>query len=827
MIKISLLRCVIILCLILTANNLPAQNKKRENTGKGTIKGILKDKETRSPIESAVIRLLTSKDSILVTGTETAQNGEFKLAVPYGSYKLKISYIGYHSLDIDEIEINARNSIRNLDTLFLNSNNTSTKEIEVTAEEDFMKIAIDKKIFNVEKSLITQGGTATDVLKNIPSVTVDADGNVSLRGSTNVRFLINGKQSGIIGNDPANSLQQIPSSSIERVEIMDNPSAKFEPDGMSGIINIIMKKTDESGYRAGINLNTGVGDKYNASFNFNYKNKKFNIFGSENLRYFNMSGTGVSFRQNNFSDSLFYFDQDSKQRFNMQGNMGTLGFDYFFNDKNSLSLTGTYNDRSRSSNETINFRNLDNNQILTSQYTRNNYGHHSGKGFDLNLNFNHKFNKPKEDITASLFFSTSNDNSILNINQQNYFPDASSNGNPFLQNTSTDGKFTLGTLQLDYFLPFGNANDDSKLELGYKGTIRNTSSDFKSETYDYSQNSFISDALLNNNFSYKEQIHSFYNTYSGNYKDFKYQIGLRVEMALTTSNLITTNESSDNNYISSFPSFYISQKFLKTNEIQLNYSRRINRPNMFMLNPFIDYSDPYNLRKGNPNLKPEYINSFQVGFVKYFNVATVTSSLFYRQINDVVSHFTTVNSNGISLTTFENLNSAKSYGLEFITSAHPFKWWNFNANFSYFRMLISGSDVNSVSNSNDISYSAKFTSNFSIFNLFDFQVFYNFMGPRVSAQDKMNSVQSFDFAIRKNLFNNRGSIGLRVSDLFNQFKFSNESSGIGFIQTMTRSRESRVVFLTFSYSFGSDGDKQRDKKKPMDENDNYENMENQ
>lgn len=796
-----------------------AQNQKRDNTSKGIVKGKVIDKETSAPLEGATVQLFGTRDSVLVSGAETDSKGEFNIEAPYGQYNVKVSYISYSSAVLKGVRINGQNTTHDAGTISLNANVTTTEEIEVTAEKDFMTTQLDRKVFNVEKSLVSQGGTATDVLKNIPSVTVDADGNVSLRGSSNIKFLVNGKQSGLIGSDPANSLQQISANSIERIEIIDNPSAKYDPDGMSGIINIILKKNDESGYNGNVTLNAGTQDKYNPSLNFNYKNKSLNVFGSYNFRLFNMYGNGVDRRQNLFGDSSSVFDQNSGQHFTFEGNMANLGFDYFMDKKNTLSLSGTYNNRDRKIDQVLRFNSFNAFGNLASQYSRNNNESHNGAAVDLNLSFDHKFDKPKEDFSASLYYSNNSDDETLNIFEQNYFP----LNNLLRQNTYTTGKYSLGSLQLDYYNQLSkDKQSDSRFELGYKGTLRNTSSDFRSETFDNFSNEFVPDIGLNNNFEYKEQIHALYGLYVNNYKDFKYQFGLRLEEALTSSDLFTTGQTYTENYFSLFPSVYLSQKFANTNEIQINYSRRINRPNLRQLNPFIDYADPYNLRQGNPYLKPEYVNSFQLGYMKYLDFATITSSVFYREINDMMSRITTVDPSGVSLTTFSNLNKAKSYGFELALNGHPFKWWNFNANGTYFRMIINGDDANAVLNNDNYSYTAKLISNFALADLFDLQLSYNYQGPTVLPQGRFEPIQSFDFAIKKDIFNKKGSIGFRVSDLFDQIKYASEISGPGFIEDMARVRSSRVAFLTFSYKFGNDGQNNKrtttKKEKPKEEN---------
>jgi outer membrane receptor protein involved in Fe transport len=290
--------------------------------------------------------------------------------------------------------------------------------------------------------------------------------------------------------------------------------------------------------------------------------------------------------------------------------------------------------------------------------------------------------------------------------------------------------------------------------------------------------------------------------------------------------LLTNNQTFDKNYFSIYPSVYLSQKFASTNELQINYSRRVNRPNLYFLNPFTDYSDPLNLRQGNPNLNPEYINSFEFNYIKYFESATVTASLFYKQVNDMISRISTVYPNGVSLTTFENLSSAKSYGFEFAFNDKFTKWWSMNGNFSYFRMIINGGDANVALNNDNYSYTAKLISNISLFKFVDMQLSYNYQGPTVLAQGTLDPVQSFDIAFKKNILGDKLSLGFRVSDIFNQQKYVSVTSGPGFIQDYTRKRISRNAFLTLSYRFGSDGKPSKPTRK-KDNNDNNDNQDNE
>jgi outer membrane receptor protein involved in Fe transport len=814
--------CVISLFVInfFTSSSIISQDKKTFPVIQGKITGKVFDKDLNAPIESVTIQLFKAKDSSLVTGTTTNSKGEYMLDTKGGRFKLKASYIGYNTAVIINIMVTPENKEIALETIKLESGSTTITEIDVTAERSYYEAGIDKKIYNIDKDLNAQGGNALDALKNIPSVAVDIDGNVSMRGSGNLNVLINGRKSNFAG-DITSLLEQIPADQIETIEIITNPSSKYDPEGNAGIINIILKKEQEAGYNWTLNLNSGTGDKYNASTSLGIRKGKFNFSVNYGLRSFRMGGNGNSFRKNLLNDSIPFFQQNSISSNKMLSNIGGLGIDYDFNNKISLGFSGRYNYRTRNSFNKSDYANLLLNLDPLSSYERNNFDGETGNGFDLSLDYRMKFDKPKQELTALVNYNFRKEDQTLNINEQDF----AGSGTPllplYLENDYTTDKDYDGVIQVDYYHPLG---EDAKLEFGYKSDFTKMKSDFRADVFDFNQQAWINNDNVLNNFEYNTSVHALYGIYGTKLGSFAFQVGLRAEQTFTKSDQITQNKSFDKNYFSIFPSIYLTQSLSKTQDIQLSYTRRINRPHSWFLNPFIDYSDPQNLRVGNPELNPEYINAVELGYLKYFKSFSVTSSIFYKLTNDVINRITTLTDSNVTMTTFKNLSKSSSYGFEFITSGQLLNWWFLNGNFSYYRSIVQGNYGTGELDNSSYTWSARVNSSFSFPNLFDLQIAYNYNGKNVTAQGNTEPFQSVDLAIKRDFLNKRITLGFRVSDVFNSFKFNSTSIGTGFEITNSRKRDSRVAFLTFTYRLGDD--KTMNKKKPKkDDNENNGNPE--
>lgn len=770
-----------------------------QSKAKGQITGVILDGITKSPIEHASVSLL--KDSVVITGTETQANGEFTLNnISNGTYDIRISMIGYAQKRIKNIVIDSDNNIKSLNEITL-SGDISTEEIEVEAEKSAIEFHADKKIFNVEKTLNTQGGNALDVLKNLPSVSVDNDGNVSLRGSQNVKILIDGKPSGLDGQNRSIILQQLPSSQIENVELITSPSAKYDAEGVSGIINIILKKSDIFGYNGSIMLNAGTKDKYNSSINFNLRKNNFNFFGSYDYRLYNTASQGEESRNNILTSALTNSNTDGSFRMNVH--FLKTGFDYTIDKKNSISLAVNYNHRERKNGSTSNyiFTDIVNGTSSLRNLTKNDG---SGNSLDATLSYTRKFDKEDQRLDADLIFSKFSDNLNSSVGQN------ISALNPILQNQTTNTDFKNLIFQMDYSHPFANKN---KLETGVKFTYRDNDRDYQLLNYDYTIGGYVNDPLSTNTFKYKEQIYAAYATYSGKINNFSYNIGLRGEGAVTNGNLVTTGETFDNKYFDLFPSVSLSQKLGKEEDIQFSYSRRINRPNSWILNPFKYVQDPLTVYSGNPGLKPEYTNSFELSFIKYISTTVITPSVYFRQTNDMMSFYQTINDSNVALTTYRNFAKSKTYGAELVVNSTLFRFWNLNGNLNYFKSKIDASNVeNNLSNDN-YSWSARLISSMRLPNIFDLQITYFYSGKMLLAQGYVDPFQSMDVSIKRDFFDNKLTVGVRAQDIFDSMRFKVHGTDRNRVVDINQKFNQQAVFLTLTYKFGVMDTSKKDKRR--------------
>ena len=725
--------------------------------------------------------------------------------------------MGYNTAIISGILVTEDNKEITLETIKLESGSTVISEIEVTAEKSYYEAGIDKKIYNIEKDVSSRGGTALDALKNIPSVSVDIDGNIAMRGSGNITVLVNGRKSNYAG-DIVSLLEQIPADNIETIEIISNPSSKYDPEGTAGIINIVLKEEQEFGYNWNLNLNTGSKDKYNLNTTLGIRKGKFNFTINYGLRSNRMGGYGNSLRQNDINDTISYLTQNSSASNKMLSNMGGLGIDYDFNKKMSLGFSGRYNYRTRERfDKSRYYTSLFDLGNLSYGYERDNFDNETGDGFDLSLNYKMKFNKPKQELNAFANYNYRNEDENTDINQQNYTGNLIPTYPMYLENDYNTDKDYDAVIQADYFHPLA---ENAKLEFGYKSDFTKMKTFFRADVFDDSLQTWINNSNVSNDFVYNFQVHAVYGIYGTKLGSFAFQVGLRAEQTFTNSDQITQSKTYDKNYFSIFPSIYLTQSLTKTQDLQLSYTRRINRPRSWFLNPFIDYSDPQSLRQGNPELNPEYINSLELGYLKYFKSFSLTSSIFYKLTNDVINRITTLTDSNVTLSTFKNLSKSSSYGLEFIASGQILDWWFLNGNFSYYRTIVEGDYGAGELNNSGYSWTARINSNFSIPKLFDFQMIYNYNGKNVSVQGTTQPFSVFDIALKRDFLNKKITLGFRVSDLFNSFKYSSTSSGPGFTVSGERKRDTRIAFLTLTYRLGNMDKPENRKKRNGDENEN-------
>lgn len=776
----------------------------------GTITGQIVDSLSKDVVEFANIALYRQRDSSLVTGTMTDAQGNFKLEkLTPGRFYLEIKFIGYKSRVINNVMVSPRTPQVSVGAIGILSSSQDIEAVVVTGEKRMLQHNLDKKVINVDKDIASQGGTALDVLQNVPSVDVDTDGNVSLRGSSNVNILIDGRPSNLT------SMDELPAQMIESIEVITNPSARYDPDGLSGIINIVLKKKKEVGYNGMVSIMAGTGDKYNGSLSLNMRQNKFNFFANYDFRMMNMNSYSNSLREtivDKFepNDSISILDQ--KQDGTRGGVFNNIrgGVDYSINSKTTLSFTGSFNIRGFDNDNLSISDNSNNYNTSTSLATRNSANSNSGIGQQYALNFKRTYNTPGQEWTADMYFSRMNGTNESDIDETF---ERNSVESMVLERSNTDSWSNNVTVQTDFVRPIGNGG---RIEAGVKGMIRKSDADYVYDTLNIPLNQWEFDPERSNRFIYSEQIYSAYGIYSNTFADskFSYQIGVRVEDQITTSDQRSTNEKVDTSRLNFFPSMHLRWEPNQKNSFQISYSRRVNRPNSFILNPFLNTSDKYNWSKGNPYLEPEFTTSVDLSYNLNFPKTKVSASVFYRDTRNGFSRKVTVIDTVTTLSSYINLSHNESYGLEGVLTQTLTKWWRLNANYSYFYTKLHG-DVSRGADEGT-AWTAKLTSFFTIGKNVDFQINGNYRSKVISAggsgrgffmmggaQGETKEMYWVDLGARINVLNNKGTITLRVSDIFKTQTHKSNTWDTKFSSYSESGRDSRVFYVGFSYKINN------------------------
>ncbi|MEP0862449.1 MAG: TonB-dependent receptor [Ignavibacterium sp.] len=776
----------------------------------GKITGKIIDAQTKQIIEYCNVVLFSYRDSAMVNGTITDKEGKFTLSnLRPGFYFLRASYIGYDNRTIDSIRITPNKPEIDLGIIALDEKTIELSNVVVTGEKEVIINNLDKKVINVEKDLTNLGGTAVDVVQNIPSVTVDADGNVSYRGNQNVRILIDGKPSELLGLGSGDVLSNIPASQIESIELVTNPSARYDPEGTGGILNIVLKKRINGGLNGNISLTGGTGEKFNGSLNFNYKLPDVNLFASIDSRIHNADNNGNSLRTNNINNSLSYLDQLSNGTFNHFGHNFTAGLDITPDSYNTYTFSLRYRKFGFDTESLVKTSTLNSQSQLTRYFERSSDAERRMNALQYNLSYRRTFDTKGAELTADVILGDFKMKRDENFNQLNFDNSLNPVGN-LLQKGLSDNKNIQWTIQSNYINPIEGFG---RIEIGFKVTLKNFNSKNDYLTYDNNSAIWLNDISRKTDFDYKENVYAVYGIYSNSISDFQYQIGLRAEQADVKGTENLTNSSFTNDYFSVYPTIHLVQSLAEQQEVQLSYSRRVERPNNRRLNPYVDRSDSLNISYGNPELKPEYINSLELGYSKLFGKTALTSSIFYRNTNDAITNYTIVNADGITETTWRNLAKNVSYGLELTFSSPLFDWFRTNTSFTYFKNEFEGLGI---SNS-DYSWLAKMNNNFMLSKDFNFQINLNYNAPTIMGQSKMKEQFATDFAMKKDFLDGQLSLTFRVSDVFNTRKWESETIGQNFVTSSYRKMESRVAYLGISYRLSPNNNNRERERRPRDE----------
>jgi outer membrane receptor protein involved in Fe transport len=767
-----------------------------DNPPKGVIKGRVEEEGTSVPMEYTTIALYSAKDSSLVGGTVSDQQGNFEIRkLPFGEYYVVTNFVGYQKKVIDPVYVTPDQTEVDLGLLEMSVNKQAIEEVEVVADRKHVDFRLDKKIVNVSQDINAAGGTAADVLENTPSVSVDIEGNVTLRGSSSFTVLIDGKPSVLEGND---ALQQIPASAIENIEIITNPSAKHDPDGNAGIINVIMKEETKQGLNGIVNASVGIHNKYRADFLLNRGMGNWNFFLGGNYNN-NLYPGKLTREQITFADTLDrYLDADGAFNFKRSGFRLKGGASYDFSKRATLTFEangGNYGfgiDRSGRSHEYT--MPASNNIYYVSTSTIN----RSGLYYDINANYTQAFDSKDHKLNAIAYFSRRFGKGIDNQDNYNTADDYRIEDVIPVRNRAveTEDEYEL-RLQADYTRPVGSSD---KLELGYQARIDHDFEDRVYEGYDQDAALWIENPLYTSGLDFFRNIQGAYATFGGEWKKLQFQIGIRGEYTYRRIEHDLSDKTYLINRLDYYPTLHLARQFKNDHQVMLSYSKRVDRPRGYWLEPNISYVDPYTAMIGNPALEPEYIHSVELGYQKGWGMNYLAAELYYRNTRNLVTRVTEYNDSlDLFLLHIENLNNDHSAGAELMVNWKFWKWLNVNGSVTPYYYLINGDIYGTPVHEETFSWRSNLNTTFQITPTTRLQTNVAYRSKTVTAQGTRKGYYYMNVAFRQDLFNRKLSATVQLRDLFGTMKRDFTNVGENFEQHVLMQREPRILTLTLSY----------------------------
>ncbi len=797
------------------------------------------------------------REAILATVLAQA-NGDFSLEnVPvFGNFKLHVTAVGYADYtqqvsfglkfqrgNNDNANVDQQERMqqmigmvdKDLGNIKLQQSETTLAGVTVTAAtKPFFEMGVDRKIFNVDKNIVSTGQTAVEVMRQIPSLNVDIDGNVTLRNASPQIF---------VDNRPTTlTLDQIPADLIDKVELITNPSAKYDASGGVGsILNIVLKKNVKHGYNGGVRGGIDSRGRPNAGADINYRQGKINFFLNGNFRM-NKSKSTFSTERYNISDTPSTVSQNGNGTNTGQFAFIRGGFDYFIDNRNTLTITGTHVNGHFKNNQSQRIDSVvDDLYTSYSNLVSNSETHF--KNYGGQLSFKHNFAENGHDITADINYNSSNNTNNTNLNTYTFFPNNNPKYSPLLQQTNSSGYNRYLTIQSDYE---NQMNDKNKIEAGMRAAIRNFKNESLQSFYDDSSGVYITIPSISNNYKFRDEVYAAYGTYTRKANKWNYQIGLRAESSNYNGTLLNKDSSYKVDFpISLFPSAFVTYRLSDKQDIQLNYSRRINRPNFFQLLPFVDISDPQNINIGNPALKPEFTHSFELSFDKaYSKNSNFLATAYFKYSTDLIIRYQYVGKNPLNpedsvvFNSYNNANNSTSYGLELTNRTNILKIWEMMLNVNFYNSKINGTNIQSDLTNERLSWFAKWNNNIKLPKKYTIQLSANYQSKTVlpisgggggfgggggggrgggggggffgggslgTAQGYIYPNYSFDLAVRKEWTwkgGNSASLSLSMNDIFKTARYKAYSESPYFTQVTERRRDPRIVRLNFSYRFG-------------------------
>jgi len=757
-------------------------------TPKGiTIIGQVIEKNSQNPVEFATVMVAQKETGSLITGTTTKVDGRFELQVDSNNFYIEISFIGFKTQKITEMSV--VDGKVELKTVELSEDGALLDDIVVRAEKSQMEFKLDKKVFNVGKDLSSTGASALELLNNVPSVDVDIEGQVSLRGATGVQILINGKPS-ILASDESNALGTITADMVEKIEVVTNPSAKYDAEGTAGIINIVLKKEERKGMNGSISLNTGYPHNHSIGFSLNQRTEKFNLFSQVGAGYRSLPRTNKNINQNLLTGTSILsegVDYRNETFFNV-----LLGADYHINDRNVLTLSGNFAYEIERQPSQTNFKELDNSDFTVAEWYRKETTDATNPKGQYELIYKGEFKDNKEhtlQISAmGNFFSKKQASEFENITTVGTLSDS-------YQQTNTAFQEARYTFQVDYVKPFSKK---IKMELGGQYVITDISNDY--EVLDLTNDNWVPNDGLTNVFEYDQKVLAFYGT--GAYEDKKWgvKVGLRVENTDLTTYLVNTNKENKQNYTNLFPSAHASYKINERFSMQLGYSRRIFRPRLWDLNPFFNIRNNYSIRAGNPDLLPEFTDSYELTGIYILDKLSLNLSIYHRYTTDVVEQVSTFEDN-VNTYMPINVGERNATGVEFNAKYTPLKWLTINGDFNYNYFKRKGTFGASDFNFSSDQWTTKLTTSFKLPYDIDFELRGDYRSAYQTVQSTISGNFTLNLGVRKKILKGKAVISLSVRDVLATRIRETEIAQEDFY-IYSFGQRGRFITLGFSYGFG-------------------------
>ncbi|MEP2276422.1 MAG: outer membrane beta-barrel family protein [Reichenbachiella sp.] len=751
--------------------------------------GKVVDSESNMPVEFATVAVIDPETKKPITGATTSLEGTFAFSTTVTEFEIEISFIGFEKRVISDFQIT--NNRVDLGTVVIKSDSKQLDEIVVQGEKSQTEFRIDKRVFNVGSDLSAAGASALDVLTNVPSVNVNIEGQVSLRGSTGVQILIDGKPSILTASNDGNALGSITADMIESVEVITNPSAKYEAEGTSGIINIVLKKEEKKGTNGSISINGGVPHNHSIGFSLNHRTEKFNLFSQFGVGYRELPRDKTAYNQDLVTDTTIYSEGEefrNEKFYNV-----ILGTDYHINDRNVITLSGNYALELEDQPSETDFSMVDGSGNVLSQWQRTEETEATNPKYQFDLQYKRDFEDHKDhdllvSATGSFFGKTQSSDFLDETTGGNENQDAQQK----TETTFDEGKYTF---KLDYTKPF---SDGFMLETGGQYLLNDVGNDYA--VRNLVDGEYVIDTTQTNDFEYNQDVLGVYSTVAYEKNSWGLKLGLRIENTELNTLLANTGETNHQNYTNFFPTIHTSYKLKESMSVQAGYSRRIYRPRLWDLNPFFNIRNNYNIRQGNPDLLPEYTDSYEVSGIYNKDALSLSTSVYHRYTTGVIERISYFEDN-VNITRPENIGTNNATGLEVNVQYEPLKWLTVNADFNYNYFVRNGELEGQIFDFTADQLTTKLTTKMKLPHDFDFEMTGNYRGPYQTVQGEVSDMIFLDLGARKKILKGKGVINMSVRDVFAsriRESFVNQPE----YNLYDRSLRGRFVTVGFSYGFG-------------------------